>query len=72
MLDVKSLQKEAVKHLDCDNMSCLKTGARSESLFVESFFLLCFVLFCFPAMHCKSLENVVDGSLAVVPTPHIL
>lgn len=47
MLDVKSLQTEAVKHLDCDNMTYLKTGARSETLLVEGLvvgFFPCYAL----------------------------
>lgn len=61
MLDVKSLQTEAVKNLDCDNMTYLKTGARSESLFVEGLVVGFFPLYALqklrdPGKCCKQLS----------------
>ena len=53
MLDVKALQTEAVKHLDCDNMTYLKTGTRSESLFVEGL-----VVVFFP---CSALQKLRES-----------
>lgn len=67
MLDVKSLWIEAVKRLDCDNMTYVKTGAKPESLFLEDFLVVIFS----PAMHgrsCDSPANAVQSSLSVVHT----
>lgn len=47
IIHVKSLWTQSVKHLDCENMTYMKTGARSGSLLVEDLvviFFLCYAL----------------------------
>lgn len=45
MLDVRFPWTEAVKDWDCDNMTHMKTGAKSESLFADDLVVVFSLLF---------------------------